>query len=168
MRCRRFSWWSSISGGATTSLYGIGYGRREESPLRVLPFYPAFLAGMNLVLLADDAFTFLMSWEFMSLASWAIVMTHHREPANARAAYIYLLMASFGTLRLLLAFGLLAGAEGGYAFAVMRAVTHAPAIAGLAVVLVLISAPARRPVWCRCTSGCRWRIRRRPATFRRC
>ena len=65
---------------------------------------------MNLVVLADDAFTFLLAWEFMSLTSWAIVMAHHREPANARAAYIYLVMASFGTLCLLLAFGVLAGA----------------------------------------------------------
>ena len=69
----------------------------------MLPFYPAFLAGMNLVVLADDAFTFLLSWEFMSLTSWALVMAHHRVGDNARAGYIYLVMASFGTLCLLLA-----------------------------------------------------------------
>jgi transcriptional regulator with XRE-family HTH domain len=40
------------------SLYALGYGRHETAPQRVLPFYPAFLAGMNLVVLADDAFTF--------------------------------------------------------------------------------------------------------------
>ena len=96
-------------GGASASLYGLGYGRHEPAPHRVLPFFPAFLAGMNLVVLADDAFTFLLSWEFMSLASWALVMAHHREQDNARAGYIYLVMASFGTLALLLAFGLLAG-----------------------------------------------------------
>ena len=75
----------------------------------MLPFYPAFLAGMNLVVLADDAFTFLIAWELMSLTSWALVMAHHREPDNVRAGYVYLVMASFGTLMLLLAFGLLAG-----------------------------------------------------------
>ena len=96
-------------GGATASLYGLGYGRHEEAPGRVLPFFPAFLAGMNLVVLADDAFTFLFTWEFMSLSSWALVMAHHRRPGNAAAGYLYLLMASFGTLALLLAFGLLAG-----------------------------------------------------------
>ncbi len=31
----------------------------ETAPQRVLPFYPAFLAGMTLVVMADDAFTFL-------------------------------------------------------------------------------------------------------------
>ena len=56
-------------GGAAASLYALGYGSHERAPQRVLPFYPAFLAGMNLVVLADDAFTFLLSWEFMSLTS---------------------------------------------------------------------------------------------------
>ena len=114
-------------GGAAASLYALGYGRHEQAPQRVLPFYPAFLAGMNLVVLADDAFTFLVSWEFMSLASWALVMAHHRERDNADAGYVYLVMASFGTLALLLAFGLLAGPDGGYAFAAIRA---AHAVAG--------------------------------------
>ena len=54
-------------GAAAASLFALGYGRHEPAPQRVLPFYPAFLAGMNLVVLADDAFTFLVSWEFMSL-----------------------------------------------------------------------------------------------------
>ena len=56
----------------------------------MLPFFPAFLAGMNLVLIADDAFTFLLSWEFMSLASWALVMAHHREAGqSSRRAGLY-------------------------------------------------------------------------------
>src|SRR5690606_25865669 len=60
-------------GAATASLFALGYGRHEEFPGRVLPFYPAYLAGMNLVLIAYDAFTFLVSWELMSLTSWALV-----------------------------------------------------------------------------------------------
>ncbi len=88
----------------------------RSAPARVLPFFPAFLAGMNLVVMADDAFSFLLSWEFMSLVSWALVMAHHRDAENTRAGYIYLLVASFGTLCLLLAFGLLAGPAGGYGF----------------------------------------------------
>src|SRR5262245_29431759 len=52
-------------GAAAASLFAIGYGRHEPAPRRVLPFYPAFLAGMTIVVLADDAFTFLVSWEFM-------------------------------------------------------------------------------------------------------
>ena len=60
---------------AIVSGYAIGYGAHAREPLRVVPFYPAFIAGMNLVLLAQDAFSFLIGWEFMSLASWALVVS---------------------------------------------------------------------------------------------
>jgi len=130
-------------GGAAASLYGLGYGRHESEPARVLPFVPAFLAAMNLVVLADDAFTFLLSWEFMSLSSWALVMSHHREQDNARAGYIYLVMASFGTMALLLAFGLLAGPSGDYGFAMIRAGEQAPWVSGLVLGLVLLGAGSK-------------------------
>jgi hydrogenase-4 component B len=122
--------------GAAASLYAIGYGERETAPLRVLPFYPAFLAGMTLVVLADDAFSFLVSWEFMSLTSWALVMAHHRVGDNARAGYVYLIMASAGTAALILTFGLLAGPDGGYSFAQMRAAHSEFAAAILMLALV--------------------------------
>jgi len=131
------------TGGAAASLYALGYGRHEEAPQRVLPFFPAFLAGMHLVVLADDAFTFLLSWEFMSLASWALVLAHHRDRDNLRAGYVYLVMASFGTLALLLAFGLLAGPDGGYAFATMRAAEHTPLVSGLVLALLLLGAGSK-------------------------
>jgi len=125
-------------GAAVTSLYSLGYGQHEPSPRRVLPFLPAFLGGMNLVLLADDAYTFLLAWEFMSVTSWALVMAHHREEGNARAGFVYLTMAAFGTLCLLLAFGLLAGAEGAYAFEQMRARQPGPGLASLVLLLAIL------------------------------
>jgi formate hydrogenlyase subunit 3/multisubunit Na+/H+ antiporter MnhD subunit len=133
-------------GGAAASLYAIGYGRHENEPRRVLPFFPAYLGGMNLVVLADDAFSFLVAWEFMSLTSWALVVAGYRAPENTRAGYIYLVMASFGTLALLLAFGLLAGAEGGYAFSAIRA-HHPDAFTGaLVLLLVLVGAGSKAGV----------------------
>ena len=130
-------------GAAAASLFALGYGRHEEAPQRVLPFYPAFLAGMNLVVLADDAFSFLVSWEFMSLSSWALVMAHHRVRDNVRAGYIYLVMASFGTTMLLLAFGLLAGPDGGYTFAEMRATHPSAGLAALVLCLALLGAGSK-------------------------
>ena len=130
-------------GAASASLFALGYGSHEPAPERILPFYPAFLAGMMLVVLADDAFTFLFSWEFMSLTSWALVMAHHRVPDNVRAGYVYLVMASFGTLTLLLAFGLLAGPDGLYAFAQMRAAHPSAMIGALAMILALIGAGSK-------------------------
>ncbi len=128
---------------AASSLYALGYGRHEHDPERVLPFFPAFLAGMNLVLVAADAYAFLLSWEFMSLASWALVMAHHREDHNARAGYVYLVMASFGTLSLLVAFALLAGPDGHYAFDAIRAAPPAASFAILAFVAALIGAGSK-------------------------
>jgi len=130
-------------GALCASLFALGYGTQENAPQRVLPFFPAFLAGMTLVVIADDAFTFLMSWEFMSLTSWALVMSHHREPDNVRAGYVYLVMANFGTLSLLLAFGLLAGPEGLYTFEQMRAAHPSAALGALALVLALIGAGSK-------------------------
>ena len=130
-------------GAAAASLFALGYGRHEAAPRRVLPFYPAFLAGMCIVVLADDAFTFLVSWEFMSLSSWALVMAHQRVPDNVRAGYVYLIMASFGTLALLLMFGLLAGPDGSYAFADMRAAELSAGVAGAVLVLALIGAGSK-------------------------
>jgi hydrogenase-4 component B len=130
-------------GGAVASLFALGYGQHERTPERVLPFYPAFLAGMNLVLLADDAFTFLFAWEFMSLTSWGLVMAHHQESANARAGYLYLVMACFGTLALLLAFGVMAGPNGGYDFAAIRTSEMTAGWAAVALFLVLLGAGSK-------------------------
>jgi hydrogenase-4 component B len=130
-------------GTAAASLFALGYGRHELAPERVLPAYPAFLAGMNLVVLAADAFSFLVSWEFMSLTSWALVVAHHRAKENVYAGYVYLVMASFGTLALLLAFGLLAGPEGAYGFDAIRASHPSPEIAALVLILVLIGAGSK-------------------------
>ena len=130
-------------GAAIAGLYALGYGAHEEHPERVLPFFPAFLAGMNLVVLAADAFSFLVAWEFMSLASWALVMAHHHVEENRRAGFVYLVMASFGTLMLLLAFGLMAGPHGVYAFTEMRALVHADWLPGLVLVLALLGAGSK-------------------------
>jgi hydrogenase-4 component B len=130
-------------GAACASLFALGYGQHEKSPGRVLPFYPAFLAGMNLVVLAADAFTFLVAWEFMSLSSWALVMAHHEDAENRRAGYVYIMMASFGTLALLLAFGLLAGPGGNYTFAGMADVVRASWAPGLILLLALLGAGSK-------------------------
>jgi hydrogenase-4 component B len=130
-------------GGAAASLYALGYGRHEHENQRVLPFFPVFLAAMNLVVIAADAYDFLLFWEFMSLASWALVMAHHEEAETRAAGYIYLVMASFGTLALLLAFGLLAGPQGHYAFSAMRAAHPASWIGAIVLILALLGAGSK-------------------------
>jgi formate hydrogenlyase subunit 3/multisubunit Na+/H+ antiporter MnhD subunit len=127
---------------ALVSVYAIGYGTHAKEPRRVVPFFPAFVAAMNVVLLAQDAFSFLVGWEVMSLTSWALVVSEDRSATNRRAGIVYIIMASGGALTLLLAFGVLAGTQGGYSFELMRAAasTHA---GWLVLLLALIGAGSK-------------------------
>ena len=136
-------------GGAAASLFALGYGRHEAlAAARPAVLSRPYLAGMNLVVLADDAFSFLVSWEFMSLTSWALVMAHHREQRKSSApAMSILLMASFGTLALLLAFGLLAGAGRQLCLRGDPRARHPPAgLAALVLILALLGAGSKAGV----------------------
>jgi formate hydrogenlyase subunit 3/multisubunit Na+/H+ antiporter MnhD subunit len=121
-----------VNGGVlAAAVYGLGLDRDRDVSPRIEPFIPAFAAAMNLVLLADDAFSFLFAWELMSLTSWALVCARHADAESRRAAHFYLVMAAIGTAALLFAFGGLAGAAGNYTFAAIRASPLSPAVAGL-------------------------------------
>ena len=104
------------------------------------PAFPVFIAGMAITLLAGDAFSLLVGFETMSLASFALVLTNHRDGAVRSAALLYLGMAVFGGACLTPAMALLAHLEPwgvDLSFAAMRA--HPPegwrAVAVLALVL---------------------------------
>lgn len=124
-------------GVLAASLYAVGLKREERSP-RVEPFFPIFAAAMNVVLIADDAFSFLFFWELMSLTSWLLVVSRHEDPESRRAGHVYLLMAAIGTAALLFAFGGMAGAGGGYAFDVIRAHKLDTLTAGLVLAAAII------------------------------
>ncbi|VVM06055.1 hydrogenase 4 subunit B [Methylacidimicrobium tartarophylax] len=130
-------------GGVSTSLFALGYGRHEPEPGRILPFFPLFLTGMSWVILADDAYVFLFAWELMSVTSWALVVSHHREEANLQAGHLYLIMAVFGGFTLLLAFGLLANSAGSYAFSAMRSAAFPSWTAGIVLLLATIGAGSK-------------------------
>jgi formate hydrogenlyase subunit 3/multisubunit Na+/H+ antiporter MnhD subunit len=128
-----------INGGVlAASIYGMGLDRAKELTPRVEPLFPLFAAAMNLVLVADDAYAFLFTWELMSLASWALVVARHTDPESRRAAHLYLVMAAIGTVALLFAFGGLAGPAGGYAFDTIRGHPAPPVVAALVLVAALI------------------------------
>ncbi len=109
------------------SLYGPGYmrayvhARNRQSLVALGLFTGLFVLGMYLVILAGDAFLFMVAWELMSVASYFLVAHQHQHAANRRAAFLYLLMAHVAGIAILLAFGVLAGFGGGYTFAQMRA-----------------------------------------------
>ena len=112
------------TGTLAVSLYGPGYVREYRhspySPVVLGLATGLFVAGMQLVVLADDAFAFMVAWELMSLSSYFLVAFQHQNAANRRAAFLYLLMAQVGGLCILLAFGVLAGLGDGFTFDAMR------------------------------------------------
>jgi formate hydrogenlyase subunit 3/multisubunit Na+/H+ antiporter MnhD subunit len=124
------------------SLYGPGYVRGyRHGPYSLALLGLAtglFVAGMQLVVLADDAFSFMIAWELMSVASYLLVAYEHQESANRRAAFLYLLMAQAGALLILLGFGILAGFAGEFTFAAMRTAPLPPVWASLAFALALL------------------------------
>jgi formate hydrogenlyase subunit 3/multisubunit Na+/H+ antiporter MnhD subunit len=134
------------TGVVAASIYGLGLDRRSELSPRVEPFFAAFAAAMNLVLLADDAFGFLFAWELMSVTSWALVISSHTSAEARRAAHVYLVMASIGTVALLFAFGGMAGPAGGYAFDTIRSAHLDPLLAGLVLVTTIIGAGSKAGV----------------------
>jgi formate hydrogenlyase subunit 3/multisubunit Na+/H+ antiporter MnhD subunit len=65
------------------SLYGPSYVReydRRPYSRAVLGIATGlFIAGMQLVVLADDTFAFMIAWELMSVASYILVAYEHME-----------------------------------------------------------------------------------------
>ena len=57
---------------------------------------------MAFVILADDAYLFMVAWETMALASYFLVTTDHRVPAIRSAGFLYLLIAHIGAIAILL------------------------------------------------------------------
>ncbi|MDE2089218.1 MAG: hydrogenase 4 subunit B [Gammaproteobacteria bacterium] len=124
------------------AFYGPAYVREYQhgpQPLSVLGLFTGlFIAGMLLVLLANDAFMFMVAWELMSLSSYFLVAYQHQHAANRRAAYLYLLMAQVGALAILLAFGVLAAFGGAFTFDAMRHAALPPVWASIAFTLALL------------------------------
>ncbi|MBI5140748.1 MAG: hydrogenase 4 subunit B [Nitrospirae bacterium] len=94
------------------SIYSIGYVKaiaKHRPVTRLIAFYALFIAGMFMVILADDALFFLVSWEIMAAASYFLVLFEDERIENRRAAFLYMVVAHVGAIAILLSFGVLAG-----------------------------------------------------------
>ncbi|MBF0605939.1 MAG: hydrogenase 4 subunit B [Magnetococcales bacterium] len=137
------------------SLYSIGYvkgylGQRSVTTLVV--FYCLFLAGMSLVVMADDAVFFLICWEVMAAVSYFLVMFEDEHSQNRRAALLYIIVAVVGAACILLSFGVMAGNVTGYdgvavyTFDAMRSVRLSSGMAAVAFFLAFTGFAAKAGV----------------------
>jgi hydrogenase-4 component B len=109
---------------ALTSLYAIGAGDDARDGAGA---YLAFVSALGVVPLAANAMTFLVAWEIMSLASWALVLGRRDDDDARRAAWVYAVMTHAGLACLLAGMLLLGAHTGSLRFADWRAA--APALA---------------------------------------
>jgi hydrogenase-4 component B len=130
---------------AGVSAFAAGYFRKGEGtpPGLLCLEYHVFLASMALVVLADDAYAFMVMWETMALSSFFLVIANHRIPEIRSAGYLYLLIAHIGALGILLCFGVLQADTGDYTFANMRAQSHTSFWASAAFLLALLGFGAK-------------------------
>jgi formate hydrogenlyase subunit 3/multisubunit Na+/H+ antiporter MnhD subunit len=133
---------------AGVSIFGAGYFRSGEgtAPGLLCLQYHLFLASMGLVLIADDAYLFMLAWETMALSSYFLVTTQHRLPEIRRAGFLYLLIAHLGAIGILLSFGVMQGGSWQFTFDAMRAAQLSPAWASVAFLLALFGFGAKAGV----------------------
>ena len=135
------SWFLLLEGAAGfgISVYMSGYLRAEDaSPpgLQCLQYH-FFLAAMAGVLLADDAYGFMIAWETMAIASYFLVVSNHQDAETRRAGFLYILIAHLGAIAVLLCFGVMQLGSGDFRFASMRNAHLDPTWAGIAFLLAL-------------------------------
>lgn len=82
------------------SIYSIGYVSEysEKRSKRALGFlFNLFVLSMFLVTASDNAFSFLVFWEAMSLASFFLVIYEHENESNIKSGMTYIVMTHLGT-----------------------------------------------------------------------
>jgi hydrogenase-4 component B len=133
---------------AGISAFAAGYFRKGEgTPAGLLCLeYHVFLASMAGVVLADDAYAFMVLWETMALSSFFLVTANHRIPEVRSAGYLYITMARIGAIAILLCFGVLQANTGDYTFANMRGQQLGPFWASIGFLLAVLGFGAKAGV----------------------
>lgn len=126
-----------------TSIYALGYVKHYYNKYNIGTlgfFYNIFLAGMVVVVSANNVLFFLIVWEIMSLASYFLVIFENKEKNNITAGSLYFIMTHIGTAFITLAFLLLYHATGSLDFGIIKSNigTVEPFIQNIVFILALI------------------------------
>ena len=127
------------------SIFSCEYFRKDQgtAPGLLCLYYHVFLTSMALVMLADDAYFFMVVWETMALSSFFLVTSDHRHAEIRRAGYLYFLIAHIGAIAILLCFGALQAGTGDYTFDHMRLLQPSSGWATAAFLLALFGFGAK-------------------------
>jgi hydrogenase-4 component B len=83
-----------------SAVYSIDYLKGQYSAKRIAvgwALFVAFIASMAFVVTVNNAFLFIIVWEFMSLVSYFLVIFDHEHERSVRAGMIYIVMTHIGT-----------------------------------------------------------------------
>jgi hydrogenase-4 component B len=103
--------------GALGAIYGLGYFPAAENPRtarRLHLFYGLLVAGMAFLLVARQAFAFLLGWETMALAGFFLIALEDQKEESRRSSLVYLVATHVSTLTLFGMFLLWRGATGSF------------------------------------------------------
>jgi hydrogenase-4 component B len=95
------------------------------------------LFSLSMQVIADNALTFLISWELMSLSAYWLVLTEHDGAETVRAGVWYIAMTHAGFAALMAMFLLMSGSDLTTSFAAMRANASALSPTARNVIFVL-------------------------------
>ena len=110
--------------GCAAAIYAFGYSAQYAGrySLRLVgAMFNLLLLALSLQVMADNALTFLILWEAMSLTAYLLVLTEHDRSGTVRAGVWYLAMTHAGFAALIAMFLLLSRADLTSSFASMRA-----------------------------------------------
>lgn len=100
--------------GAIYSLRYWGPGEKPRTARQVRFLYGFLGAGMALLVVARDAFVFLVGWEIMTFTSFFLVTTEDRSVEARKAGWLYLMMSHIAIIALYALFGLFYKATGSF------------------------------------------------------
>ena len=110
--------------GCAAAIYAFGYTAqyaRRYSLRLVGVMFNLLLLALSLQVMADNALTFLVLWEAMSLTAYWLVLTEHDRPGTVRASVWYFAMMHVGFAALVAMFLVLSGTDLTTSFTSMRA-----------------------------------------------
>ncbi len=135
--------------GAAVAVYGFGYSASYDGrySLRMLgAMLNVLLLSLSVQVMADNALTFLIAWEAMSLSAYFMVLTEHDQPGTVRAARWYIGITHAGFAALVAMFLLMSTGDLTTSYASMRSAALSPGARDAAFVLGLFGFSAKAGV----------------------
>jgi len=120
--------------GALGSVYAVGYWQPEQHPNatgRLRVFYGLMVAGMALLIVANNSILFLVGWETMALAAFLALTAEDCNAANRSSGFVYLVATRVGTLALIAMFALLHSVTSSFALPIGGVDAGSPAASAI-------------------------------------